>query len=774
MHRLSHAVVLGAACTLTALPRAQRPGFPALAEAIVPIHTAPSDMGTEYGVWGAGPTYKASFHDGATFVPYLGSEYPQNQPLRWRTRSVQIGAHELVTAPATALPYEEGVATRFCYDLGGVREVYDLVPAGLHQTFVIDRGPVGGGDLVVRGTLETQLRAPRRDAEHAALVFSDGDGRAILAYGAAVAVDANGRKASMTTAFEDDEISLHLDAGWLETAAFPVVVDPLLGNVALFATANPPTNGDVVHDGMSGQYDTWFTYSRAASAADEDLWLWRNQNDFGAASVAAFVDVTANWSSSHGRLAPNGATQSVVLAFTRAATNGLMLPSVRWHTHLVADLTMSSVVGWLIPPIGSADWRPAIGGTAPGTAGSRVCIVLQRENHNNQPFANTPQSRLVVAVIDVAGPLPGSLAASASLLGSGSSRDYERPAINRMSSGGSRGYHWVVTSMEHDNVAQDDWDIVCQRVGTDATATGLTRIDPGVARHKMGPTIDGRDGRYLLAFSSDAFGPVAKPTNTFGTWVHTTRLDDTGGALIAHPTRTLFATTAPRLRVTSCAFDADTRSHWLVGYDNAQGADAVVFTVGHTGNLLQAEVLFNGSATAIPGEARVAYDSVARRYVCTATVQQSGNQPVYGNVFSYPTATSPIATAGAGCSPAAIRWTTPFQLSGNPIQLIGNEFTQVEVLGAPSNALHFLLLSTARVDRPILNPVVVPGCRLLVDSGATAFIGILDLRIGANVRWSLPIPEFLSSGVFHFQDWHTDRGGVQFVSTQRLQVPLVK
>ena len=40
--------------------------------------------GQAYGMWAAGSRYKASFHDGFCFVPYLGGAYPRNQPWRWR------------------------------------------------------------------------------------------------------------------------------------------------------------------------------------------------------------------------------------------------------------------------------------------------------------------------------------------------------------------------------------------------------------------------------------------------------------------------------------------------------------------------------------------------------------------------------------------------------------------------------------------------------------------------------------------------------------------
>ena len=39
----------------------------------IPLHSAPDDpVGGAYGLWAAGPTYKASFHDGFAFFRSLG------------------------------------------------------------------------------------------------------------------------------------------------------------------------------------------------------------------------------------------------------------------------------------------------------------------------------------------------------------------------------------------------------------------------------------------------------------------------------------------------------------------------------------------------------------------------------------------------------------------------------------------------------------------------------------------------------------------------------
>ncbi len=72
-----------AVCTFAGALSAQVPDARPLTGLRVPIHTAADDLGVGYGVWGAGDTYKCSFRDGMTFVPYLGADYPHNQPWSW-------------------------------------------------------------------------------------------------------------------------------------------------------------------------------------------------------------------------------------------------------------------------------------------------------------------------------------------------------------------------------------------------------------------------------------------------------------------------------------------------------------------------------------------------------------------------------------------------------------------------------------------------------------------------------------------------------------------
>src|SRR5687768_12557974 len=221
-------------------PDAVAPGTPAV-DLLVPIHTAEADVGVPYGLWAAGSSYKVSFHDGATFVPVLGTAYPHNLPLAWRTQSVRVGELELVTH----VPRLTWRDTRAEYDLGGVAEAYDVRRDGLEQTFVLRERPPAAGDLVVRGAITTALHAVAVAAAHQALTFLDDAGLPIVTYGAATAVDARGVRQPMTTSFADGEVVLRLDAAWLAGATFPVVVDPLLGTASP-VSGSPRTHVDIV------------------------------------------------------------------------------------------------------------------------------------------------------------------------------------------------------------------------------------------------------------------------------------------------------------------------------------------------------------------------------------------------------------------------------------------------------------------------------------------------------------------------------------------------
>jgi hypothetical protein len=157
--------------TLASHPAAQGvPASVALGEALVPIHTRADDPdGGAYGIWTAGPSYKASFHDGYAFYPLLGKSYARNLPLVWHTESITAAGRTLIAAGST--PAVAWSDRRFARDYGGVVEAYEVRKEGVEQTFVIRERPAAAGAIVVRARIDTELtRRPVRGAhEHRVL-----------------------------------------------------------------------------------------------------------------------------------------------------------------------------------------------------------------------------------------------------------------------------------------------------------------------------------------------------------------------------------------------------------------------------------------------------------------------------------------------------------------------------------------------------------------------------------------------------------------------------
>ncbi len=149
-------------------------------------------------LWAAGPSYKASFGaDGFVYVPFFGSQAPQDYPVRFELAAVRVGATELPLADAE--PVRDGM--RVTFDRGAVHERYDLGVEGVEQMFVIDSERAGAVDVVLKVTSEL-----REDAMRAGIQFSNDLGH--VGYGEASVVRGE-RKIAVATNWENGTIHIH-------------------------------------------------------------------------------------------------------------------------------------------------------------------------------------------------------------------------------------------------------------------------------------------------------------------------------------------------------------------------------------------------------------------------------------------------------------------------------------------------------------------------------------------------------------------------------------
>lgn len=241
---------------------AQKPERPAPGRALGGADTPLGwDERPDGSLWAVGRSYKAGFEPGvASFVPFFGSSAPRNFPIRLHVRSIEIGG-EPVAFDADALPRREG--ERVVYDRGVVREVYDLGPDRVEQSFVFEGLP-RAGTLVVRLAPEGEFE---RTSDAQGLRFSNALGS--VGYSNAVSIDGHGACAAVETRWKDGEIELAVPAAALAAAQGTLTIDPLLTVYPVDTTAFDDLAPDVAYDETSLQQ--MVVWERVFSAADHDV-----------------------------------------------------------------------------------------------------------------------------------------------------------------------------------------------------------------------------------------------------------------------------------------------------------------------------------------------------------------------------------------------------------------------------------------------------------------------------------------------------------------------
>ena len=238
-------------------------------------------------LWVRGRTYKASFgSDGATYIPFLGSDAPRNMPVRMTLRSASIGGEPLALNDG-ATWYRDGDAVTL--ERGEVDVRYHIGIESIEQTFLVDEIRYEG-DLVVRVAVDTELSER---------VVPDGflfDGeRGGVHYGEATVFDNDGRSLAVESRLEQGEISIEVPEDFLREARLPLVIDPVISTHGA-ATGNLDTwAGDVAFDATHGRFMQTFTHDFSGDDSDVFSTTFDEAGTIHFAD-AAWIDVTsARW-----------------------------------------------------------------------------------------------------------------------------------------------------------------------------------------------------------------------------------------------------------------------------------------------------------------------------------------------------------------------------------------------------------------------------------------------------------------------------------------------
>jgi hypothetical protein len=761
--------------SLSALPSAVPAQDLGIAESL-PIHELRHDDAPPQ-VWAAGSNYKVSFHDGMTFIPYLGSDYPHNQPFGWRTVAVTVGEEDLLVDGDRALLWHRDFRAE--YRFANVIEAYDVRPEGLEQTFVLKRRPTSSGALRIRGAVASGLHAAEALAAQQKLEFVDAQGRRILTYGAATAIDSRGRHYAVTSAWRDGMIELELDAASMAVAEFPLVVDPLLTRTYEIGTLLPINSLDLdfaTAEGVGGNRH-FVASSYPISGTDSDV-RCNSRNLPVGERAPLFADISTE-DSRRVSCAYVAGTDRWVLAWD--AEDGFGTRRIRAHVHAVTDLNLRSNTTSFINLSGVHDWRPDVGGTI-GGSGPHAYVVFQRETTNGT-FGETANSEVVGARLDTS-TTNGTWNSRVTIAGGGSI-DAERPAVNQQAEGGSNGLWFVVHQEFNNGITNDDWDLVGRRIdaaGSLQSGIWLSDLAGGATvLHQVGGKVAGSSGRYAVTFAT-VEASVGKTSSVRGRDVWIEVFDWNAGSSSPSASgnrapRLLQHATARTLQSTGIAFDHQTRSHWAPAWRDYSAAanTAYVTRCGFQGDRLEPNLAaYTAAAGQTLSELPVSFmssDGAFRLHYAWFDAIEINS---YNQALVHPTG-SAIQNQGTACSPATIQWfgsaPPPFAWKN---ALIGNRQVDLAVSGAAAADTHIMFLGLTATNIPMPFSFIAPGCTQLVPLSGAGALGNLPIRVGAQASWSFPLVETLGSADLYFQDWIFDSTTNTFSATDRLFVRLVR
>lgn len=710
----------------------------------VPLHTQQADpVGGEYGTWTASLTYKASFHDGFVFYPFLGPDYPENLPLRWTTESIAVGGEPIVDV--SRRPAHEHTDWRYEYRYVGATERYDVREDGVEQMFVIWQRPTVQGDLVVTGRIGTKLRPAAIDntAGHQALVFTDLTGKPLVRYGEAFAVDANGRRTLVQTAFDGERIRLTVPAADVGSAAFPLTIDPLTSRVIIASWGSPtfglPSYPEVGRDDESTSANVMTFYSRQFSATDFDGYARLTDDDFTATSLI-YTDVTTNWSTVRAGAAFVGAADRWALCLQREfPSTGSNTVRVRVYFHDKANVALNSgTTAFHDPAAGECNWYPSVGGTNGGsTTGTNALLVYQADVTATK--TNTTTSKIYSVLVDC---VARTIGTRSELNTTVTTADREFPDVNQESNGGTAS--WIVVWEQFDNsISGDDVDVIAGRVESNNTLVGTQFVGPatGTPIHKVQPQVSGRNGRYCVSMTRAATRSAAG--GGFGSEILVERFDwsETATTPTKLGPKTLVSGGSANFVNGGIAFDDNTASHWALVYQRGSftTGDTFVIRVGYSGGATEAATLYsspNGSYSP-----NISFNDDGNEFLCVYASNDSppSGLPVYGQRLQYP-ADALDVLYGTGCGPAGIGSTTP---------KAGDEFFRVATAGLAAGTPLAFLFSLGAGAIP-LDFIGATGCVANINVNPGTFLFTLNSTSPTGISFPLPDdPVFI--GDLHIQ-----------------------
>ena len=214
----------------------------------------------------AGADYRVHFdHGTVTFTPASAAADVAAEPLQFTLAAVRRGDTPLWTGPAHSAPTTTDHQVRY-HHTADLTEVYDLRAEGVEQSFVLARRPAGQGDLVVRGAITTRLPLVGYSDDGVCYEHA-GSG---VHFGAVTGIDQNGATVRGSIRAGGDWVEWVLPAAFVDGAAYPLVLDPLIGSAFSIASTSgtDDVQPNVAYDTTSNRYLVVWNVVQDANVAE--------------------------------------------------------------------------------------------------------------------------------------------------------------------------------------------------------------------------------------------------------------------------------------------------------------------------------------------------------------------------------------------------------------------------------------------------------------------------------------------------------------------------
>jgi len=197
---------------------------------------------------GVAKSYRVTFDERAvTFQPAFGKDAPTAHEAKFATVSMHRGDHQLI-ATHLCKPTREHNNTSVTYTWPNVNERFVTKPEGLKHSYVFAERPEGAGDLIVRLAIDTSLTPNHNGSQ-----WRDANDFG-FDIGQVIGIDQNGARCAGSKRLCDGGLELVLPAAFVDTAHYPLELDPLISTATQALAGSDNDFPDVAYDAASDTY----------------------------------------------------------------------------------------------------------------------------------------------------------------------------------------------------------------------------------------------------------------------------------------------------------------------------------------------------------------------------------------------------------------------------------------------------------------------------------------------------------------------------------------